>query len=193
MKQLTIRERKKSPQCKNGFLETTTAPLPRQRERIWHPGPLFLAKLRCYTGTEDMGHVGEKQELSVISKTLALSDDSSDPAWSLKSSLFFSSSLHIWTMDMVQKLGCKCSHMLDPSQLLLLKNNCTMTVLEGEKYFCYGHTFFFKTEKRHGTFCISHTLLDYKVNFSSKFLLFVYYTCIGVSPACTLCELPWGC
>lgn len=68
MKQLPIRERKKSPQCKNGFLETTTVPLPRQRERIWHPGPWSLARL-LYRNRRH-GHVGEKQELSVISKTL---------------------------------------------------------------------------------------------------------------------------
>lgn len=140
MKQLPIRERKKSPSVKMASWKPQQFPC-QGREKGFDIQALYPWQ-NCYTRTEDMGHVGEKQEL-IISKTLALSHNSSDPARSLKSSLFFSSSLHIWTMGMVQNLGCKCSHMLDTSQHLLLKNNCTMTVLKGGKSLLWSHCFVF--------------------------------------------------
>lgn len=82
MKQLPIRERKKSPQVQKWFLGNQISfPAKAEREKDLTSRPFILGKA-AKQKQERWGHAGEKQEqeLSVISRILALSDDAPDPA-----------------------------------------------------------------------------------------------------------------
>lgn len=82
------RKEKKSPQVQKWFLGNQISfPAKAEREKDLTSRPFILGKAAIQK-QERWGHAGEKQELSVISRILALSDDASNPAWSPKSRLF---------------------------------------------------------------------------------------------------------